>query len=73
MKAFYFPDESTKVKLDVLLENRDGTVDLGHAAVGNSAAVLIVGQCPLSDNPTVGHAQLIKEAKPAPEEKGNKK
>lgn len=63
MKATYYNDNLIPHVLNAK-ENKDGTVDLSDEA-GN----VLVTNCPLSDEPKVGHAVLIKDKKPAEEKK----
>lgn len=59
--ARYYPDSNPKIfsPLNVKTENDDGTVDLV-----NGKGVLVVGSCPVSDEPKEGHCVILKEEAP---------
>lgn len=68
-KAHYHQEPPNKaLLLTVVKTNDDGTVDLGHGDEKNHT--LVVGSCPLSEVPKVGHAVLVDgKAEKAPDEK----
>ena len=64
-KATYFYEFNgglQSLELQVLAENKDGTLELGRKAEGEDRTELVIGKCPVSAAPADGRCVRIAEA-----------